>query len=194
MTGWIWGAVLVVSWGCLWLALRAAYRRRTQALEWQLEEYKKLAFTDSLTGTGNRRGFDRQLEKLACEEGSVSIASLDLNGLKRVNDAFGHAAGDRLLQKAAGVLETVCAGQGEVYRVGGDEFCVVAVGLSRQGAQRLFDRLTATLRRETVDMALGWEFAECGAAGCMRVLHGQSDRAMYQDKAKQAGANKRTPV
>jgi diguanylate cyclase (GGDEF)-like protein len=85
--------------------------------------------TDALTGLGNRRLLVSELER-SLEEGPgappLLLALYDLDGFKAYNDTFGHPAGDALLGRLAGALQKVIAGVGSAYRLGGDEFCVIA--------------------------------------------------------------------
>lgn len=191
MTEFGWAAAMAASWLALWLALRAFYKKRLCRAQQELARYRGLAHTDPLTGVGNRRAFEQRLAELKGRQSSVSLASLDLNGLKTINDLYGHVAGDRLLRKAAGVLAASCAGRAEVYRIGGDEFCLVAAGLQRPGAARLFGEVETALVREAVDMALGWEHLDCAAQGSIEMLCTGSDRAMY--RAKRAGKSAPAP-
>jgi GGDEF domain-containing protein len=100
----------------------------------RLEEARRLAFTDALTGLANRRAVDMRLdeaiERHRAEGVVVSLVVCDLNGLKRVNDTHGHAVGDRLLERFGSVL-SLCGAMlpGTLAaRLGGDEFCLLAVG------------------------------------------------------------------
>ena len=87
------------------------------------------ALTDPLTGLGNRRAFDRALERetaRAARHGRpMTLVMIDLDGLKRVNDTLGHAAGDTALLDLAAALRTVLRTEDSAYRLGGDEFAVV---------------------------------------------------------------------
>lgn len=100
----------------------------------RLEEARRLAFTDALTGLANRRAVDVRLdeaiERHRREGAVVSLVVCDLNGLKYVNDTRGHAVGDRLLERFGSVL-SLCGAMlpGTLAaRLGGDEFCLLAVG------------------------------------------------------------------
>lgn len=100
----------------------------------RLEEVRKLAFTDPLTGLANRRAVDMRLdeavERHRADDAVVSLVVCDLNGLKWVNDTHGHAAGDRLLERFGSVLSR-CGAMlpgALAARLGGDEFCLLAVG------------------------------------------------------------------
>jgi diguanylate cyclase (GGDEF)-like protein len=87
------------------------------------------ARTDPLTGLGNRRAFDAALAQRALDRPLADlIAVIDLDGLKRVNDLLGHAAGDALLVAFARALKTRLAPHDHLYRLGGDEFALLAQG------------------------------------------------------------------
>lgn len=83
--------------------------------------------TDPLTGLGNRGGMQVDLEALLgrADEHPVALFLFDLNGFKRYNDTFGHPAGDELLATLGARLRAAVGTDGTVYRIGGDEFCVV---------------------------------------------------------------------
>jgi two-component system cell cycle response regulator len=91
-----------------------------------LGESRVEAATDALTGLPNRRSLKADLSA-ALEEGSPHVLVLiDLNGFKSYNDSFGHAAGDAVLTRLGGALAQAVRGGGAAYRMGGDEFCVLA--------------------------------------------------------------------
>jgi diguanylate cyclase (GGDEF)-like protein len=90
------------------------------------------AETDALTGVGNRRKLMIDLGSMLDARTTSVLMLLDLDGFKAYNDTFGHPAGDALLARIAEKLGAAVAREGEVYRIGGDEFCVLArVGPSR---------------------------------------------------------------
>jgi two-component system cell cycle response regulator len=87
------------------------------------------ATTDALTGLGNRRALVRDLEHAAADAGAGDahvLALFDLDGFKSYNDAFGHPAGDALLERLGANLAATMGAHGGAYRMGGDEFCVLA--------------------------------------------------------------------
>lgn len=89
------------------------------------------AVTDGLSGLGNRRRLMHDLEEASgyADHGHPStLVFFDLNGFKRYNDVFGHAAGDALLARVGVALRLVIGPRGESYRLGGDEFCVLLDG------------------------------------------------------------------
>ncbi|WP_186429111.1 diguanylate cyclase [Clostridium sp. BSD9I1] len=92
------------------------------------ESIKKLAYKDSLTGLYNRTYFDEQMimiEENITEYAPVSIISVDLDGLKIVNDTFGHKSGDDFLKAAANIIAKAFRKTDVIARVGGDEVCII---------------------------------------------------------------------
>ncbi len=159
----------------------------------RLEEARRLAFTDPLTGLGNRRAVDIRLDE-ALEEHRrdgvvVSLVMCDLNGLKQVNDTLGHAVGDRLLERFGSVL-SLCGAMlpgALAARLGGDEFCLVEVGPSADEVVRVADELC----RRAAELELG-EGVACGVASTgdpigpvnsARRLFRLADAAQYRAKA-----------
>ncbi|WID99968.1 EAL domain-containing protein (plasmid) [Bosea vestrisii] len=109
-------------------------------------ERERRAFVDVLTDLPNRAGFDGALERLPCAEpGAWALLALDLDNLKTINDTFGHATGDALLQTIASRVSDIVAPD-RVFRVGGDEFVVIlqgaeAIGDIERVAQRIREAL-----------------------------------------------------
>ena len=94
-----------------------------------LDQAEEHAHVDALTGLGNRRAFARDAERLLAglEPGhELRLALFDLDGFKRYNDRDGHLAGDELLARFSGQLLEAVGGEGRCYRLGGDEFCLIA--------------------------------------------------------------------
>ncbi|MYV52774.1 diguanylate cyclase, partial [Streptomyces sp. SID3212] len=163
----------------------------------RLEEVRRLAFTDPLTGLANRRAVDMRLDEAVGRyraDGSVtSLVVCDLNGLKTVNDTHGHAVGDRLLERFASIL-SLCAAKlpGAVAaRLGGDEFCLLTVGPSADEVIAVADELCV----RAAELELG-EGVACGVASTgeaigevrsARRLFRLADAAQYRAKAARAG-------
>lgn len=162
----------------------------------RLEEARRLAFTDALTGLANRRAVDVRLEEAVerhRDQGVVvSLVVCDLNGLKRVNDTQGHAVGDRLLERFGSVL-SLCGAMlpGTLAaRLGGDEFCLLAVGPPADDVVKAADELC----RRAAELELG-EGVACGVASTedpigvvrsARRLFRLADAAQYRAKAIRA--------
>ncbi|GAA0502650.1 GGDEF domain-containing protein [Deinococcus depolymerans] len=110
-----------------------AAARTVQVAHRRLESLHRLqaeAATDSLTGLGNRRSFERALNT-ALHAGPCLLVSTDLDGLKRLNDSEGHPRGDALLRRFAQALRAAFPPQASVFRLGGDEFMVILPGTVR---------------------------------------------------------------
>ncbi|GGZ93918.1 diguanylate cyclase domain-containing protein [Streptomyces echinoruber] len=162
----------------------------------RLQEARRLAFTDPLTGLANRRAVDVRLdeaiERHQAEGVVVSLVICDLNGLKQVNDTLGHAVGDRLLERFGSVL-SLCGAMlpGTLAaRLGGDEFCLLAVGPPAQDVIKAADELC----RRAAELEPG-EGVACGVAstgepigpvGSARRLFRLADAAQYRAKAVHA--------
>lgn len=160
----------------------------------QLQEEQKIyhiAYTDALTGLGNRAAYlerINQLERLRKNGISICCIELDMNGLKQVNDTLGHAAGDKALREIAAALKTVflCRQPDSVFRVGGDEFCVLLSDVEEDEAAAYLNQLENQLKQSS--QMLGFSLA--AAAGMARVQPEESiettmiraDDQMYKHK------------
>jgi diguanylate cyclase (GGDEF)-like protein len=159
----------------------------------RLEEVRRLAFTDPLTGLANRRAVDVRLDEAVAQHratGSVvSLVVCDVNGLKEVNDTYGHDTGDRLLERFGSVL-SLCGAQvpgALAARLGGDEFCLLAVGAATEEVVRAAGEMC----RRAAELELGNGVA-CGVASTgesigtplsARRLFRLADAAQYRAKA-----------
>ncbi|MFD9023921.1 diguanylate cyclase domain-containing protein [Streptomyces parvulus] len=162
----------------------------------RLEEVRRLAYTDALTGLANRRAVDAALdeavERHRGEDVVVSLVVCDLNGLKRVNDTHGHAVGDRLLERFGSVL-SLCGAMlpgALAARLGGDEFCLLAVGPSADEVVKAAEELC----RRAAELELG-DGVACGVASTQdevgpvrsaRRLFRLADAAQYRAKAERS--------
>ena len=91
-------------------------------------QLEHLGLTDALTGLGNRRQLMGDVQRLLDDGRPAALAIFDLDGFKEYNDRFGHPAGDALLVRLTSALAESVAGIGTAYRLGGDEFPVLAAG------------------------------------------------------------------
>jgi diguanylate cyclase (GGDEF)-like protein len=86
------------------------------------------AHIDSLTGLPNRHALHQDIQKYSCGDDEVAMAIIDLDSFKQVNDHYGHAVGDQLIEDCARLLQEVCGEEASCYRLGGDEFAAVMRG------------------------------------------------------------------
>ncbi len=111
-----------------------------------------LSFYDQLTGLYSRRFYDEELQRLDVPRNlPLTIAILDVNGLKLTNDAFGHHAGDQLLQKVASVLRRECRTDDIIARIGGDEFIIILPKTDSSQAHALTARICTAVSSETIE-------------------------------------------
>lgn len=163
------------------------------------EELKRLSQTDALTGLLNRRALSEAVEELLTlpRPGfrGFGIVMFDIDHFKSINDRYGHAVGDVVLQRTAQILSP-CLRPGDLFaRYGGEEFIIILGDATEAVAQATAERLRATLAhaviseehglRATASFGVGWR-AEC-ALGAWEELAGVADRRLYQ--AKRSGRN-----
>lgn len=165
-----------------------------------LEEQRRQAEQDDLTGLLNRRGGDRRLraalEKMALA-GPVAVIICDADGLKQINDRYGHAAGDMALVRLARRLRGAVRAGDDVARMGGDEFIVVARVASVREAEAIAGRCVRAVSEplgrglagpEQVTISAGVAVALPGQPVRPGVILEAADRALYE--AKRRGGNR----
>jgi diguanylate cyclase (GGDEF)-like protein len=164
-----------------------------------MEELRRLATRDSLTGLFNRREFERMLESES--ERSVrfglplGLAMIDVDHFKTINDAHGHPAGDTVLRELAGRLMTLLRSVDRVARFGGEEFAALLVQTDAAGALTVAERICRTIASEPVGIAEGRSLkvtVSIGVAAWSMNMDASSmiaaaDAALYAAKA--AGRN-----
>ena len=153
-----------------------------------IERLAAMARTDPLTGVANRRAFEQALEQRLDAESvePFAVLMLDVDGLKQVNDARGHAAGDAVLKRVATVLSSQLRPADLVTRWGGDEFVLLMPGTDQVGAMSLARRIGGTLLGG--DDSAGGISVSIGTAAFPADGHSAdgllaaADRSMYVDK------------
>lgn len=148
------------------------------------ERARAEAMSDVLTEVYNRRGWETLLasEETRCQQLGcpACVISLDLDGLKQVNDAQGHLKGDELLAKTAQALVGAVRRQDVVARVGGDEFAVLGVECDRAAGDQLMERIQAVLISVQVEASLG--IAQRNPSLGLFQAWMEADQAMYACK------------
>ncbi len=145
---------------------------------------------DPLTSLQNRFAL---YEDFANQDRNIAaVASLDMNGLKQLNDTEGHAAGDRALREIGRCLGSIDSRDTIAYRIGGDEFVVLFLQQGADEVQRKLDRVREDVLAAGCSLSIGWVMRENGES-VESALH-RSDQNMYGEKAvyyQQSGRNRR---
>lgn len=151
------------------------------ALNSYLEKLRRLSSHDSLTGAGSRNALFGKIEELKKVSVMTGLVFADLNGLKAINDTYGHASGDEAIRAAASMLFRFC-GKGNVFRNGGDEFIAVIPNISLGGFEKIREDLTNAIAIPNASsLAVGFEW--CEDSKHIESSMKEADRRMYEDKA-----------
>lgn len=162
--------------------------------ERMVADKQRLATEDELTRTLNRRELvrcgERLLRKAVAQNDTLTLAFIDVDHFKLINDHFGHLVGDRVLAGIAAVLRESCRENDLLGRYGGEEFCAVFPGLSQVEANSVGERLVAAVRAHTFDhgqpvtISAGLVVLQPGQIQSWDALVHQADVALYRAKAE----------
>jgi len=156
-----------------------------------LDTCEEEAFTDHLTGLANRRRFERQLEREVSRTSryghAFCLLVIDVDDFKRVNDNYGHEAGDEALKSLARVLQEGTRGIDLAARIGGEEFGILLTETRLQGGMDVAERLRLAIKGIQIPMvgqiAASFGVAECpSSAQTARELLATADAALYEAK------------
>jgi diguanylate cyclase (GGDEF)-like protein len=172
----------------------SALRGKVAHLQERVEQLDLLAHEDSLVGLPNRRGFMRALERLIDRvsryEEKAALLFVDLDGLKVINDSFGHQAGDEALMQVAKLLVGGVRKSDIVARIGGDEFAILLVHSDEESAHetatRLVDMIAAsefTHGGETMPLSVAIGAAGINGDDTAESVIARADQEMYRRKA-----------
>ncbi|WP_407568979.1 diguanylate cyclase [Deinococcus altitudinis] len=155
------------------------------------QDYRRMAFTDKLTGLNNRRQFDEDL-KPGQAEPPAFLLLLDIDHFKTVNDRFGHEFGDKVLEQTAQLLRENLRHWDGAYRYGGEEFAVLLRHCTTQQAHMVAERVRGSIERQMVQRLDCLVTVSIGAVSLPgRIQPGvslrQADDALYT--AKKTGRN-----
>jgi diguanylate cyclase (GGDEF)-like protein/PAS domain S-box-containing protein len=159
------------------------------------ERIQYLLHKDSLTGLYNRRFFEIEMDRLDTERQlPISIIMCDVNGLKIINDSYGHKKGDQILTETAQILENVVRDEDIIARHGGDEFTLLLPQTTYEQGQKLIERIkkhTKTVGEEEIPISMS-----LGIATKTRVKEDieetlkKADNAMYRNKLSESRSTK----
>jgi len=169
-------------------------RAKVARLQERVEQLDQLAHQDSLINLPNRRGFMRELERLIARVDRYGINAamlfVDLDGLKIINDTFGHRAGDEALIQVAGLLSKGVRHSDVVARIGGDEFGILLECSDEASAQetaaRLIDQISACEflhEGEALPLSVAIGVGMIDALDTAETVMERADEAMYRRKA-----------
>jgi|GEM_PF-2095992 len=155
------------------------------------QEIEYLSYHDPLTGLYNRRLFEEEVRRISLSRKlPVSIIMGDVNGLKMINDSFGHKAGDRLLQEAALLLRENCREEDFVARIGGDEFVIILEGADQQLTEQICNRIQKSFRAYSARKDKRTFYLSISLGSATKISHEQTmdllmkeaDEKQYQKK------------
>ena len=163
----------------------------------ELDRTRKEARTDALCKVGNRKAFDETLnyliKRLEFNQESFGLMLIDVDHFKRINDTFGHKAGDQVLISIGSALKECVRPEDYVARLGGDEFAILLHGLTSQNARSVGDRIRSTI--ELYDFCVGDEkgsstvvtlsmgLAVARTKDTYGLLYDRADKALYRSKS-----------
>jgi diguanylate cyclase (GGDEF)-like protein len=179
----------------VFVSLMGGYLSKVRAeLAHSVAKIRDMAQRDSLTGLFNRRNLmetlERELER--CERkmsSGVALCMIDLDHFKRINDTFGHPAGDEVLIQAGACISASIRSVDYVARYGGEEFVVLLDGDSCSHARVVCERMRADIARQELAMLDGLTLSASMGVACYKEgdtaasLLARADKALYQAKA-----------
>lgn len=161
-----------------------------------MEEIKSMYLTDSLTGINNRRGFEQNqlliLDRASRRELYLSVASIDMDGLKYINDTYGHEAGDQCLKALGRALSSVINDDEVAARYGGDEFAAILVSKYPDRHLSFESDLLKAIEKEnaglkapyTLHASIGLVHVGAGSYSTLAPYIQKADKLMYENKAR----------
>lgn len=176
-------------------ALTNEYRAMMEEKQRLLEEVEWYAYHDQLTRLGNRNKFKRDSEALFTDCENLGLVNMDINNLKKINDRYGHLAGDAAIGRVGKILARLAREEGTYcYRMGGDEFLLVKTGCGQDCLDNICRQIREFLMKsqETegtfiCEAAMGTALGEAGMQ--MEKLQNTADAHMYENKRINARRN-----
>lgn len=158
------------------------------------KKLREQAITDELTGLYNRAYLDEFVKTHSDDYYPISIISADCDGLKKINDTYGHTAGDEYIKAAVNLFKKVLPGDSIMFRMGGDEFLILLPSTSKEAALRAANQLRDSeklfrIEDQELSISLGVSVMNNRMAG-FDVCVAESDRNMYfekKEKKRKAG-------
>ena len=169
-------------------------RQHMRQLEIEVTYWKKRAMYDPMTGVHSKEEGLRQLEaaihQCHVRKGSLTICFIDIDGLKKINDQYGHCQGDRVIRDVSRIIRKSIRREDIMFRFGGDEFVVIFKHTTKQEAQANWQRVRTNIKKFNlrnypdipVDLSTGFiEHCKVQGTTSTTLIHA-ADQAMYQEK------------
>ncbi len=161
---------------------------RDMTVKKELEErLEYLCYNDQLTGLYNRRYYEEELKSLDVKENyPLTIVLGDVNGLKLINDSFGHVVGDELIKKSAQIIKNGCRSQDVVIRLGGDEFVILLPKTDTYEAEKIVENINNLAKKEKIQgldisISFGYE-TKCHEDEMIQEIFIKAEDYMYKRK------------
>ncbi|HZK11371.1 MAG TPA: diguanylate cyclase, partial [Atribacterota bacterium] len=165
----------------------------------RLKKIEYLSYHDGLTGLYNRRFYEEELHRMDNQRNlPLSLIMGDVNGLKLINDSFGHEVGDELLKKVASAINEVCRANDVSARLGGDEFIVILPNLNKADAVKVVERIQSCLKIERVQdleisISLGSE-TKTDMSQDINIIYKNTEDHMYRNKVYEGSSMRRKTI
>ncbi|KFZ26758.1 MAG: Cyclic di-GMP phosphodiesterase response regulator RpfG [Candidatus Izimaplasma bacterium HR2] len=158
----------------------------TEKLKYE-ENLRQMGYHDALTGLYNRRYYEEKLIELDIEDNfPITIAMGDINGLKLINDAFGHDAGDDLLVSAAKIVSETCRETDLVARIGGDEFVVIMPRTGEEEAEKIIGLIhekSKSINIESIQLSISFGIkTKVESSEDIQEIYRSAEDLMYREK------------
>ncbi|MBC7960847.1 MAG: PocR ligand-binding domain-containing protein [Vallitaleaceae bacterium] len=169
----------------------------TERRKWE-NERSYINYHDALTGLYNRRYFEEELKRFDIESKlPLSIIIGDVNGLKLVNDAFGHQKGDELLKQAAETIQSNCRKEDVIVRWGGDEFIILMPNTNKEDAERTVESIKKQYTYDqsnslSISVSFGWDTKQKADEEIQTVLKNAEDCMIKHKIIENAGMRSNT--
>ncbi len=183
----------VIPQALIGVIVREIYRKKDKTIR----SVENKANTDKLTGLLNRQTLERYVNSVAKDPGVFSLIMMDIDNFKKVNDTYGHASGDEVLQGLADAVRSAIRGSDRAFRYGGEEFCILCPKCDVEQARMVAERVrTGFAEKEyefdgkTVSFTVSLGVSDCHYGeyeGLVKLVE-KSDSALY--RAKHEGKNR----
>lgn len=157
----------------------------------EAERFEMLAYMDELTGVCNRTAYNKLVEETDVEKYSYTVFMFDLNDLKKCNDTLGHHYGDEYIRSSAHCIKEAFESLGTCYRIGGDEFCIIAKEAEDSQIENAYEKLSEKIEMYNqvheilhINVAYGHAKYEKSEDKSLEDTRQRADKIMYENKIK----------